>query len=55
MIGKTVYASKIDYALNNESRIMVLNAKDFSVRDSIKVPVQYINNFSVLSSANKFY
>lgn len=55
LIGKTVYASKLDYALNNESRIMVLNAKDLSVRDSVKVPLQYINNFSILSTANKFY
>lgn len=54
-VGETVYGSKIDYAWNEESRIMMMKASDFSVKDSIRIPKQNIKTFSVLSTANQFY
>lgn len=55
VVGKTVYAAKVNYALNDESRIMILQADDLLPKDSIRIPAQYIKNFSVLSVAKQFY
>ena len=54
-VGETVYCSRQNNALLNDNRIMIMNAKDFTVKDSIRVLKRTINTFSVLSAKNELY
>jgi hypothetical protein len=56
-VGNTVYGSReYDFgSTSDESKLMILNALDFTIKDSIIVPKRDVKNFSILSSAGKFY
>ena len=54
-VGETVYASLMDYSLNDQSKIMIMRASDFTKKDSIVVAKQNLDNLSVLSTSGGFY
>ena len=54
-VGNTLYGSRQYYNSNDESKLMIINALDFTARDSMIIPKRDLNNFSILSSAGKFY
>jgi PQQ-like domain len=58
VIGETLYGSKIYDIYNNiniESKLMILNPSNFSVKDSIIVPRGSLNNFNIVSSSNNMF
>lgn len=56
-VDNTVYGSReYDFgSTSDESKLMILNAIDFTIKDSIIVPKRDVKNFSILSTAGKFY
>ena len=54
-VGETVYATLMDYNLNDQSKVMIMRASDFTKKDSIVVPKQNLNNISVFSTSGDFY
>jgi len=55
VVGNTVYGGRKYDNTNDEFKFMMLNAIDFTARDSIIVPKQEFNNFSILSASGKIY
>jgi len=54
-VGNTVYGSRQFYNSNDESKLMILNAMDFTARDSMIIPKRNLDNFSILSSGGQFF
>ncbi|HMK05309.1 MAG TPA: PQQ-binding-like beta-propeller repeat protein [Ferruginibacter sp.] len=54
-MGHTVYGARQFDNANDESKLIILNAMDFTAKDSIIIPKRDFTNFSILSSAGKFY
>jgi outer membrane protein assembly factor BamB len=55
VVGNTVYGGRKYDNANDEFKLMMLNAIDFTAKDSILVPKREMNNFSILSVAGIVY
>jgi outer membrane protein assembly factor BamB len=55
VVGNKLYGSKTNAVLNDESQLVILDAVDFSAKDSIIVPKRDLLQFSVLSTTGQFY
>ena len=53
-IENLVYGA-FEYSTPNESRIMIMNASDLSIRDSIVLQKPWIKDLTILSAKNKLY
>jgi outer membrane protein assembly factor BamB len=54
-VGNTVYGYRTYDNANDQSKLMILNALDFTARDSIIIPKREFSNFSVLSASGIIY
>ncbi len=55
VVGKTAYGIKALYNSADEMRLMIMNAEDFTAKDSVTIPRRTYKNLTVLSAAGLMY